>query len=449
MGDMRIKFLGASGEVTGSCYVLEADGESVMVDCGMFQGKGANEKNRAELETDVAGLKGMVLSHAHLDHCGRLPLLVQGGYTGKIYTTAASRDLVEIVLLDSAKIAASNEDVEPIYTQEEVNQVLGMIETVEYGEKVKIGEKFEFVLLDAGHILGSASIEMTVSEGGKERVVVFSADLGNSPSPIVKETEQPSRGEIVLLESTYGDREHEERGSEVELLARVCNEVSESGGTVLIPAFSLERTQELLHIFDHLKKDGKIKHDLAVVLDSPMAMRATAVFERYSEYFNATLERHFSKDDPFDFPGLELVEGARQSKQVNGRLGAKVIIAGSGMMSGGRIMFHAARWLPDPKTILVVTGFQAEGTIGREIQDGATKVRILDREVEVKGRVEEITTMSAHAGKSQLLEWVRGIKGVKQVVLVHGEESGRDGLEKELEGEMKVVRPMLNELVEF
>jgi len=445
---MKIKFLGASGEVTGSCYVLDSGSERVMVDCGMFQGLESDEKNRAPLETDVAGLDAVVLTHAHLDHCGRLPLLVQGGFQKKIYTTPASKDLVEIVLLDAAKIAASNEDVEAIYTEEEVNRVLGMIETIDYGEKIRVGKGIELELLDAGHILGSASVEMRVREGGKWRTVIFSGDLGNSPSPIVKEIEQPRVGDVVLMESTYGDREHEERGKEVELLERVCGEVSENGGTVLIPAFSLERTQELLHIFDHLKKDGKVGNDLPIILDSPMAMRATAVFEKYPDYFNETLGRHFSKDDPFDFPGLELVSSSGESKKVNSRVGAKVIIAGSGMMSGGRVMFHAARWLPDPKTVLVVTGYQAEGTIGREIVDGAKVVKLLGGEIEIKARVEEITTMSAHAGKTQLLDWVGAIKGVERVVLVHGEERGRDGLEKSLEG-VKVIRPLLNEEMEF
>lgn len=445
---MRIKFLGAAGEVTGSCYVVKSGGEELMVDCGMFQGEGADEKNRNGLETDVSRLGAVVLTHAHLDHCGRLPLLVKQGFKGSIFTTPASRDLVEIVLLDAAKVAASNEDVEPIYSQAEVEQVLGMIKTVDYGERVRVGV-FDFELLDAGHILGSAMVNMRVKDGESRRQIVFSGDLGNEPSPIVGEIARPENAEIVVMESTYGNREHKERGEEVQLLERVCVEAEEKGGTVLMPAFSLERTQELLHIFDHLKKEGKVKESLPVFLDSPMAMRATAVFLKYPDYFNEQLEKHHSNDDPFDFPGLELVEGMGESKKINGRLGAKVIIAGSGMMSGGRIIFHAARWLPDEKTVLIITGYQAEGTLGREIVDGAKRVVILGREIEIKARVEEITTMSAHADRSQLLEWVEAIKGVKKVVLTHGEEVGRDGLEAGLENKVEVVKPEFNEEVEL
>jgi len=290
---------------------------------------------------------------------------------------------------------------------------------------------------------------MRVKDGENWRRIVFSGDLGNEPSPIVGEIARPENAEIVVMESTYGNREHKERGEEVQLLERVCVEAEEKGGTVLMPAFSLERTQELLHIFDHLKKEGKVKESLPVFLDSPMAMRATAVFLKYPDYFNEQLEKHHSNDDPFDFPGLELVEGMGESKKINGRLGAKVIIAGSGMMSGGRIIFHAARWLPDEKTVLIITGYQAEGTLGREIVDGAKRVVILGREIEIKARVEEITTMSAHADRSQLLEWVEAIKGVKKVVLTHGEEVGRDGLEAGLENKVEVVKPEFNEEVEF
>lgn len=361
--------------------------------------------------------------------------------------TPPSRDLVEIVLLDAVKVAASNGDTEAICSQEEVERVLELIEPVEYGMKVRL-KNFEFELLDAGHILGSAMVVLRVDEGGMWREMVFSGDLGNDPSPIVKGVERPVSAEIVVMESTYGDRDHEERGKEVGLLEKICNEAEEKGATVLMPAFSLERTQELLRVFDHLKREGMVKESLPVFLDSPMAMKATPVFLKYPEYFNERLGRHFAKDDPFSFPGLELVEGMRESKKINGRLGAKVIIAGSGMMSGGRIMFHAARWLPDERTVLVITGYQAEGTLGREIVDGAKRVVILGKEVRVRARVEEITTMSAHADRSQLLGWVRGIDGVKKVMLIHGEEAGRESLADGLAGAVEVIRPRLNEEVE-
>ena len=444
MAIMKIKFLGASGEVTGSCFVVEAGGEKIMIDCGMFQGRGAEEKNMMQLATGE--LTGVVLTHAHLDHCGRLPLVLHEGVKEGIFMTPPTYDLVPIVLYDATKVAKDR--LVQIYTEDEVTAVLGKIKAVDYGVTTKIGNNFEFKFLDAGHILGSASVELKVKERGKQRTIVFSGDLGNEPSPIVRQIQDPPEAELVVMESTYGNREHEERGIELKMIEEVCQEIEQTGGTILLPAFSLERTQELLHIFDHLKKEAKIGNDLSVILDTPMGLRATVVFKKYPQYFNVEMQRHFSTDDPFDFPGLTTILNSGQSKEVNNQIGAKVIIASAGMMSGGRIMFHAARWLPDEKTRLIFTGFQAKGTLGREILDGNKVVRILGRQVEVKAEVLEITTMSSHADRTQLFDWLRGIRGVKKVFLVHGEDASRLAFKEGLK-EKEVLMPKLGDEIEI
>lgn len=437
---MKIKFLGAAGEVTGSCFLVEAGNERVLIDCGLFQGREADEKNRRPLSTGE--LTGVILTHAHLDHCGRLPLVLHEGVKEGIFMTPATYDLTGIVLYDATKVAKDR--LVQLYTEDEVAAVLGKVKTVDYGVKTKVGHNFEFRFLDAGHILGSASVELKVEDGGKERRIVFSGDLGNEPSPIVKQIEEPYEAEIVVMESTYGDRDHEERGKEMKLLEEVCLAADETGGTVLLPAFSLERTQELLHLFDHLKKEGRISNELQVILDTPMGSRATEVFKRYPQYFNVEMQRHLGSDDPFDFPGLVEIRSSRESKEINNKLGAKVIIASAGMLTGGRIVFHAARWLPDEKTSLIFPGFQAKGTLGREILDGKRLVRILGRPVEIKAKIYEITTMSSHADRTQLFDWVNQIRGVRRVFLVHGEEKSREALAKGLIGK-EVVMPELGE----
>lgn len=445
---MKIRFWGAAGEVTGSCFVLEAGDEKMMIDYGMFQGEGAQRKNRRKSEVKVEELAGVVLTHAHLDHCGRLPLLWKGGYRGKIWSTPPSKDLARLILEDSAKIARLNEEgVEPLYNRGEVAQTMGLFETVEYGQRFKVGKNFEVKFSNAGHILGSAWVEIKAKDNGETKRVVFSGDLGNSPSLLVGKLQVPERADVVVMESTYGDRLHKPRGEEVDQLWKWSSETVRQKSVMMVASFALERAQELLYVFDQIKKRDESLRELPVFLDSPMAIKATEIFRKHKEYLNEKIRRQFESDDPFDFGGFENLEWGRQSKRVKERLDPRVVIAGAGMMTGGRILSHAKRWLGSKEARLVLTGYQAEGTLGRKIKEGAKAVVIDEKIVVINAQVEEITTMSAHADQKQLLEWWKGIGGVNKLILVHGEEEGREGLERMLKQEVQIERPLWGEEV--
>jgi len=443
---MKIKFLGAAGTVTGSCFLL-SDGESdVLVDFGMFQGRPENEGwNLLRPEMDISSLTAVVITHAHLDHCGRLPLLSRGGFSGPIFMTEATKALVEIVLYDAAKIA-KEDAASVIYDEGDVEKVLKQIHTVDYGKDIDIGG-FRVRLLDSGHILGSATIHVTEKKTGKK--VVFSGDLGNTPEPIIQPTEWIEEADYVVMESTYGDRVHEPR-DEVELLTKIINKAEKNGGVVLIPSFSLQRAQELLYIFDQLKKKKAMKEETPVFLDSPMAIKATAVFKNFPNLYSKKLMEQAKSDDPFDFPSLVLCDDIEKSKQIKNMDGPKIIVAGSGMMSGGRIIHHAINYLGSSNTQLVFVGYKAEGTLGRAIKDGTPSVNIWGNEIAVKAEIVNIETMSAHADQTQLINWLKKIRGLNTLILVHGEEIPRLVLKEKIKQEMDIVRmelPMFNQEV--
>ncbi len=449
---MKLKFLGAIGEVTGSSYLLTTnEGREILIDLGMFQGSAEVGKlNHQPLGFDASNLAGVILTHAHLDHCGRLPLLIKAGYKGTIYMTEATRELTELSLYDTAKVAKENQTeggLPALYTEEEVAKLLALVSTIGYDRDLSLAG-LKIILHDAGHILGSASVEVITDKGEK---IVFSGDLGNSPEDLIQPTEPFKEADVVIMESTYGDRLHTLENPK-EIIRQEINEVEKSGGTLLIPAFSIERTQEVLHDIDHLKKSGLVKKETLVFLDSPMAIKATEVFKKHAELYNRELADHAKLDDPFDFPGLSIVTEGWQSRKIKEIDRAKVIIAGSGMMSGGRIMEHAATFLPDPKTRLLIVGYMAVNTLGRELLDGVKEVTIGRIRVEVKASIKVTTVMSAHADQMKLLEWLTKIKGVKKVFLTHGEETARVALaEKIREGVVfpEVILPKMNEEVEI
>lgn len=447
---MKIRFWGAAGTVTGSAYEVETLPGNFMVDMGMFQGEDLEEKNKDFPEIEIAKLKFLLLTHAHLDHCGRVPMLYGHGFSGKIYMTAPTKELVEIVWLDAIKVAKSNQML-AVYTEDDVTQALNSIVVVEYGQVFSPMPGLKIKYYDAGHILGSSSIEIDVDEGGVSKRVIFSGDLGNYPSPLVKVTENPGKADYVVMESTYGDKLHQPRGEEEKIISECCRKIMGNNGTLLIPAFSLERTQEFLHIFDHLKKKRYISPDLSVFLDSPMGLRATAVFENYPQLYNEHMKEHFSADDPFDFPGLILVESARQSHQVT-RIGEpKVIIAGSGMMTGGRVVGHAKSLLSLESTIVLFSGFQVPGTLGRAILDGEKEVFIEGERTIVAAEIVSIGSMSGHADQKQLMEWLGKISGISKVVLTHGENEPRSVLAGKVKesGVSEVYQPQFGEVVEL
>lgn len=429
----NIAFLGASGEVTGSSFLVTAQDDSqVLVDFGMFQGtKEVADLNYEPLKFNPSQVKGVVVTHAHLDHCGRLPLLVYKGFAGKVYMTAPTFALVEVILTDSAKIAEEKLDAVPLYGLEEVEKLLQMVEIVEYDKEVVFGP-FKVTFKNAGHILGSASIEIVDKEDNKK--VIFSGDLGNTPEDIIKPTQYHDDADIVVMESTYGGRLHpKENPSDV--IQEEINAVERDSGVLLIPAFSLERTQEILHRIYHLKKEKKIQLDTPVFMDSPMGIRATEIFKQYREFYNDELQSHH--DDPFHFEGLAVTSEARDSKEIIKAMEPKVIVAGSGMLTGGRILHHAVNYLPIKTTRLLFVGYQAEETLGRKILHGARNIWIGDKNVKIRGSIRE-TTMSSHADQNKLLTWLKHIKGVKKVFVIHGDTEDRDTFAQKIKSDLHI-----------
>lgn len=440
---MRVKFLGAAQMVTGSSYFLTSGKTGILVDFGMFQGKPEDVGlNNVKPEVDFTKLSATIITHAHLDHCGRLPMLVNFGFSGPVFMTEATKALAELVLYDSAKIAKEEESKSILYTDEDVEKILKRVELVDYEKPFVVGD-FQITFYDAGHILGSASILVKELKTGK--TVVFSGDLGNTPEPLLYPTQSVGKADIAIMESTYGDEIHGER-DEIRILTEIVRQAEKEEGTVLIPSFSIERAQELLYVFDQLKREGKVKSDLPVFLDSPMAIKATQVFRDFPELYSKKLQVQARTDDPFDFPSLIICDTIEKSKQIKNYEGAKVVIAGSGMMSGGRIIHHALNFLGDSKTQLVFVGFQAEGTMGRAIKDGIKSINIWGNIVEIKAQIKEIKTMSSHADQGQLLAWLKKINGLKEVILIHGEELPRLVLSEKIKQELpgtKVRLPVM------
>jgi metallo-beta-lactamase family protein len=435
---MKITFLGAAGTVTGSSYVLTSgSGQSILIDLGMFQGTPEVEAlNYEPYEYDCSQLFAAILTHAHLDHCGRLPILLSHGFTGKIWMTPPTRELTELSLLDAAKIAKKDHKT-VLFDEELAMQTFERFVEIEYRETVKIGD-FEVTFYDAGHILGSASIEITDTKPDSEyKTIVFSGDLGNTPSDLVEETELLEHADVVVMESTYGDSLHPNLKA-MDMIQAEINAVESSGGALLIPAFALERTQELLHIIMHLKKTGKVKAQTPVFMDSPMALHATEIYLGYVDMLNEHIQNDERTSGAFEFPGLRVTRKREDSEGIWDTPGAKVIIAGGGMMTGGRIVSHAAHYLAHPQNRLLIVGYQGEETLGRELLEGETKVVINEVTIPVKAGVSSTRAMSSHADQRQLIEWLGAIKGVKKVILTHGEDGPRAGLAEKITQELQI-----------
>jgi len=449
---MKIKFLGACGTVTGSSYLLTSgSGQPILVDLGMFQGSPETEKlNYNSFDCDVSQISAAILTHAHLDHCGRLPILLAHGFKGSIWMTPPTKDLTELSLYDSAKIA--KEDLHPIlYDLELAEETVTKFETVDYRIPKQIGN-FTVTFRDAGHILGSASLEIVDNSPDSEiKKIVFSGDLGNTPEDLEMPTELIDKGDVVIIESTYGDRLHP-KGSPVDQIQSEINTIEMSGGTLLVPAFSLDRTQELLHIIMHLKKEGKVKDTTSIYLDSPMAEKATQIYINYPKDLNSEIQGDLKIGDVFDFPGLSVIENAQGSISLHQQSGPKVIIAGSGMMTGGRIMGHASYYLPMDSTRLLTVGYQGIGTLGRQLLDGGRDVNINGIRVNVKASVNDTQAMSSHADQGQLINWLKHIKDVKKVFITHGDDIPRATLSKKISDELNIkdiTLPVMNQEILF
>ncbi len=444
---MKLSFHGAAGTVTGSCYLLTTDTSKIVIDCGLFQGSPELEQLNSEpFGFTPSEATGMLLTHAHLDHCGRIPKLVREGFNGPIYMNQATYDLLEIALNDAAKVMAEHKEKAAIYSEDDVIKTLQMAHIIEYNTPFQFGG-FSITYVNAGHILGSASI---ILEGFGKRIA-FSGDLGNSPQDLIEPTEYITNADIVVMESTYGDRNHPDEDPTT-VLQEEINAVEKTGAALLIPAFSLERTQELLHKIDHLKKKGLVKEETVVYMDSPMAIRATDVFRAHPELYNEELKNHLETDDPFSFTGLQVTQRGKDSVRIKNQPGTKVIIAGSGMMTGGRILNHAANYLPDSKTHLLIVGFQAEHTIGRQITEGATHVKVYGQDVAVNAVVRESHAMSSHADQTGLLTWIKHVANPQRLFLTHGEDGPREALKlkiTDIHQSVHIETPHLHDEVEL
>jgi metallo-beta-lactamase family protein len=429
---MKLSFYGGTGEATGANYVLESGDTKIMVDCGLHQGSHyAETQNFEPFVYDAKSIAAVFITHSHLDHIGRLPSLIRAGFNGTIYSTNATKDFAELMLIDSQRLLAQEAERErkPIlYTDEDIMDVREHWHGLRYHDPVTVGP-FIVELFDAGHILGSAIIKIK-AEG---KTIVFSGDLGNFPAPIIQPTEFIDAADYCVIESTYGDRVHANVDQRREMLERAVEDTVRSGGTLMIPTFAMERTQELLYHLHQLFEEGRIPR-VPVFIDSPLAIKLTAVYKKYENYFNKeTAAIAKSGEDILNFPGLRLTLTTEQSKEINGVPPPKVIIAGSGMSNGGRILHHELRYLPDPKSAIIFVGYQAVGSMGRQILDGAKEVHIMGEAVPVRCKVLNIPGYSAHADQPHLLEWLGHMKGsLKKVFVVQGEQQSSETLARKI-----------------
>ncbi|OGZ30781.1 MAG: hypothetical protein A2931_02360 [Candidatus Niyogibacteria bacterium RIFCSPLOWO2_01_FULL_45_48] len=425
---MRLTFYGGAQEVTGACYLLESDEIKILVDCGLFQcPKVCEARSHEPFPFNASEIEAVFVTHAHIDHIGRVPKLFKEGFAGKIYSTPATKDLAKIMLEDNLQLLkkavakngknGENGEGELLFGDGDLKSAMENWGDLEYHEEKNIGG-FKIKLLDAGHILGSAMVE--VQAGAKK--LVFSGDLGNPPTPLLRPTEKITDANFMLIESTYGDRVHEDRKERKVKIERVIEDAVKNKGVLMIPAFSLERTQELLFEFNSLVEEGRVP-EVPVFLDSPLAIRATEVYRKYERYYNKEAKYIIdSGDKVFKFPMLKFTLKTEESKAINEVPPPKIIIAGSGMSTGGRILHHERRYLSDPNSTILMVGYQAAGSRGRQIQDGAKSVKIFGEEVPVRCRVETIQGYSAHPDRDALLAFVQNSADTLQKVFcVQGE----------------------------
>ena len=456
----RITFLGAAGTVTGSKSLVEASGKRLLIDCGLFQGGDElTQRNWQKLPQEPATIDFVVLTHAHLDHTGYLPRLVSSGFRGPIFANAATQELCALLLPDSAHLMeedaehatlhgySSHKPALPLYTQDQVVATLKKFAPLPRFGECRISPEFLIRAHDAGHILGSSSLELVITEGGKTTTILFSGDVGRYDQAILKDPEKPPRADYVLCESTYGDRDHPATPPPDAALADVINRVAQRGGVIVVPAFAVDRTQLLIYDIRRLENAKRIP-PLPIYMDSPMAIDVTDLYRRHQEDLKLTPEE--LRADPFAAQTVHVMRSPDQSKQINSVHTPAIIISASGMATGGRVLHHLQQRLPDPRNCVLLAGFQAEGTRGRALEEGAKSIRIYGEDVPVRAEVVNLRQFSAHAGRSELLRWLAGIPAPpRQLFLVHGEPAAAKALESAVQAQFHWAVTLPNYLQSF
>jgi len=449
---MKITFLGAAKTVTGSCCLIETQNTKLLVDCGLYQGQAKEEALNSEaLPLNPAELDYIFLTHAHIDHSGKIPKICKDGFKGEIYATKATVELCEIMLPDCGhiqefenewknkkRLRAGKPPLEPIYTYQDALDCLKLFKKVRYGEAIKINDEIKVRFNDAGHILGSAIIEFWIMEKGKETKIVFSGDLGNRDMPIIRDPSIIESADYLVIESTYGNRIHDNKTDKFEYFVDIINETIDKGGNVVIPSFAVGRTQEVIYELNKEKEsfDGKLKKlfSIPVFVDSPLAISATEVFRNNLDCYDEEAREYINNgDNPLDFPGLQFTRTPEESKALNERSGSAIIISASGMCEAGRIKHHLKHNLWRKESTILFVGYQAQGTLGRKLIDGAKKVKIFGEEISVNARIEMIEGFSGHADKDGLLNWIQAFyKKPSKIFIVHGEEESMTSFAREI-----------------
>jgi len=462
---MKIKFCGANRTVTGSRHLLEVAGKKILLDCGMVQGGDPEEarKSNENFLFDPKELDYVILSHAHIDHAGMLPRLSKLGFKGKIFTTTASKDLAYVLLLDAAHIQQQdmgyinkkfNKAPEPLFSDKDVQNVMKLFDGYEYKQKFKVCEGIWATFYDAGHVLGSAIIVLEVKEGGEQKVFVYTGDLGRKYLPILNDPYQITHADYLVIESTYASHLHGDIQEVGEELARLVNTAVGRNGKIIIPGFSFERTQELVYTLHKLYEENKVP-EIPIFVDSPLSTKISEVFEQHNNYYDNETYRDFlsKKQSPLYFKEVKYIEAVEDSKKLNNYSGSCIIIAPSGMCESGRIKHHLLNHMGDPRNMILIVGFMAQGTRGRQLVDGATRIRIFGQMYPRKAEVVIMNAFSAHADKIELLEYIKNVQGLEKIFAVHGEENECEALKTNIISDLKfkgeVFVPSLGETFEL
>ena len=441
--DINFYSLGAAEEVTGSKHILEIDGKSYLIDCGAFQGSRAeaDRKNR-DLGISADRIEAAILTHGHLDHCGLFPLLVKKGYNGNIYATPASRDIASLIMMDSANIQARDAEYlrkqavkkgdkfnwEPLYIEKDAIKATSQMLGVSYNRPLFIGENIKLEFFDAGHILGSAMAYITVNKDGKKVNILATGDIGRCGKPIIRDPEKPPAPDYIILESTYGDRLHENTDAAMDKLAEITKKMVKNRGKIIIPSFAIERTQELVYYF-HILTDEGIIPEVPIYVDSPMATNATTIFQLHPECYDEEIKEAFIKHhkNPFGFNSLHFTTSVMESKALNNHPGPLIIISADGMCEAGRIQHHLIHNIGDPNTTVMVVGYMADNTLGRRILEKPDEVKIHGMWLKRRAAVEKINAFSGHADYSEMINWLKSLdtSRLKTIFMVHGEPKGQ------------------------